>query len=285
MTGLDPNTELGGVTLIVGDLDLQAAYYRGAIGLCMIDRDAGVATLGAPGNDDALVTLRSRPDAPLRSPRTTGLFHLALRVPTRHDLGWAFSRVSEAGHQFTGAADHLVSEALYLSDPEGNGIEIYSDRPRDTWPRAGAQIEMATLPLDMTRILQGTDGLEAPAGMSAGTRVGHVHLQVADLDAAEAFYVGAIGFDVMARLQSSALFISAGGYHHHVGLNTWAGRGAPPSPAGARGLESFDIVFPDGPALARTISSIEEAGFPVATKDGAATVVDPSANRVRLRLP
>src|SRR5262249_17342915 len=154
------------------------------------------------------------------------------------ELARALERVARAGWAFTGASDHLVSEALYLRDPEGNGIEIYRDRPRDEWRRVDGDIEMATLPLDLAGLM--AEAPEDPeAGMPAGPRRGHVHLQVADLVAAEAFSHGVLGFDVTVRSSPGALFLSAGGYHHHVGLNTWAGEGIPAPPPGARGLRSF----------------------------------------------
>jgi catechol 2,3-dioxygenase len=154
---IDPATALANIELIVGDLDTQADFYRRAIGLTELRRGDGVAELGAPGGDGSLVTLIERPDAPARPRGTTGLFHLALLVPDRAELARSLNRVTAAGHRFTGASDHLVSEALYLNDPEGNGIEIYRDRPREEWPRVGDDLQMATLPLDLDRALAGVE--------------------------------------------------------------------------------------------------------------------------------
>ena len=210
------------------------------------------------------------------------MFHLALLVPSRAELARALHRVTAAGRRFTGASDHLVSEALYLDDPEGNGIEIYRDRPRDEWARENGELKMATLPLDVEGILAGVSAGDAGDGMAEGTRMGHVHLQVADIPAAEEFYVGALGFDPIVRRYPGALFISAGGYHHHIGLNTWAGEGAPAPPDGALGLRRFTIVLPDEAALDAVRGSVAAAGLALADEDRRAVAADPSGNTVVL---
>jgi catechol 2,3-dioxygenase len=279
---IDPAASVGTVALTVANLDAQAVFYREAIGLRELRRDGDTVELGATEGEDSLVTLIGRPDAPVRPAGTTGLFHLALLVPSRTDLARAFNRVTAAGHRFTGASDHLVSEALYLDDPEGNGIEIYRDRPREEWVRDGGDLRMATLPLDLEGVLNGVPAGDTGDGVVAGTRLGHVHLQVAEIEAAEAFYVAALGFEPTARSYPGALFVSAGGYHHHVGLNTWAGRGAPAPPAGALGLSWFTIALPDDAALEAVHTSVAAAGLPVLHEDGQEIVTDPSGNRVVL---
>lgn len=193
--------------------------------------------------------------------------------------------MTATGHRFTGASDHLVSEALYLDDPEGNGIEIYRDRPREEWSYVGGRLEMGTLPLDLEGVLTSAPAGETGDGMVAGTRIGHVHLQVAAIPAAEAFYVGALGFEPTVRGYPGALFVSAGGYHHHLGLNTWAGQGAPSPPEGALGLRSITIVLPTEEALAGVIESVAAAGLEVADEDGRAVVTDPFGNRAVLTTP
>src|SRR5262249_53780909 len=158
--------------------------------------------------------------------------------------------------------DHLVSEALYLDDPDGNGIEIYRDRPRAEWPRSGGRIRMATDPLDLDGIVAELDRDDRPwDGLAPATVIGHVHLHVADLRAAEAFYHGVLGFDIITNYGGSALFVSAGGYHHHLGLNTWAGVGAPPSPADAAGLRRFAVVLPDPGALEQVAARVRQASI------------------------
>jgi catechol 2,3-dioxygenase len=277
---LPADTRLGAIRLRAGDIGLLRDFYERVIGLRAIASEDGVTALGA--GDASLVELVSDPDAPPRPPRTTGLFHLALLVPARADLTRALRRVFENGWHLSGASDHLVSEALYLSDPEGNGIELYRDRPREEWPREGDEIAMATLPLDLEDLLaEPGAGDDAPA-MPAGTVLGHVHLQVKDLDSAAAFWVDALGLDVTASLYPGALFVSAGGYHHHVGLNTWAGVGAPRPPAGARGLDRFELVLPDAASAAAAgerLAAVAE----VRDEDRGLLVEDPSGNAVLVR--
>jgi catechol 2,3-dioxygenase len=260
---------------------VQTAFYRETIGLHEIRRTGDVVELGAGGDGAALVTLVHRPDAPRRPPRTTGLFHLALLVPSRADLARSYHRVRAAAWRFTGAADHLVSEALYLDDPEGNGVEIYRDRPRAEWETENGELRMGTLPLDLAGVLAGVESGDVGDGMASGTRIGHVHLQVATLPGAEAFYVGALGFEPVVRAYPGALFVAAGGYHHHLGLNTWAGVGAPAPPEGARGLRSFSVVLPDASALAAAQASLAAAGHEAV--EGSASYADPSGHRLALK--
>src|SRR6187551_1251488 len=260
-------TTMGAVRLATADLDRMRDFYRDAIGLTELGPDDGVTHLGA--GDQPIVELVSEPSAQPRPFGTSGLFHLAILVPTRADLARALQRVAEAGWRLSGASDHLVSEALYLSDPEGNGIELYRDRPREDWPVRDGVLQMDTLPLDLDGVLGELRREDAEAGMPSGTRIGHVHLNVGDLTAAEAFYSGGLGFDVMVRGYPGALFVSAGGYHHHLGLNTWAGEGAPPPPHGSRGLLRFEIVLPSAEALAAEENRLLEAGFePIREDDG-----------------
>ena len=272
-------TRLGAVRLAVADIDRATAFYRDAIGLEPIDTADGVQRLGIDGSP--LVELVAEPDAPAAPRGTAGLFHLALLVPGRRDLAEAVVRVVDTGARFTGASDHLVSEALYLNDPEGNGIEIYRDRPRADWPRAGDDIEMATLPLDLD-VIMATLGDEQPAPrMATGTTLGHVHLKMDDLATGRRFYAGVLGFDVTTQNYPGALFVSAGGYHHHIGMNTWQSNR--PAQAGALGLRHFEVVVPDGAELARVVARAEGAGLAVTADGDAARVDDPAGNAVLLR--
>lgn len=280
MGELPDETRLGAIRLRAGDVGLLRDFYQRVIGLRPLPAEDGIAALGA--GDRALVELHPDTDAPARPPGTTGLFHLAILVPTRVDLARALRRVWEAGWHLSGASDHLVSEALYLSDPEGNGIELYRDRPRDEWPRPGGQLEMATLPLDLESLLSETGDDDVAPVMPDGTILGHVHLQVAYLQEAERFWVDGLGLEVTVRLYPGALFVSAGGYHHHVGLNTWAGTGAPPPPPGARGLERFEVVLPDDASVAAVrerlalVADVRDLGDVVLAED-------PSGNGMLLR--
>jgi catechol 2,3-dioxygenase len=280
---LPPDTTLGAVRLNAGDQQRLADFYEQVIGLrATAVRDAVVALGTETGGP--IVELVAAPEAPPRPNGTTGLFHLAILVPGRADLAHALRRVSESGWRFTGASDHLVSEALYLRDPEGNGIEIYRDRPRAEWKRSNGQIEMDTLPLDLESVLQELGDADRTAdAMPAGTRLGHVHLNVSDLASAEGFYAGGLGLDVTVRGYPGALFMSAGGYHHHVGLNTWIGEGAPPPPAGARGLDRYEVVVPDDDALDGVERRLAATGVESARAEDGLLATDPSGNRLLVR--
>jgi catechol 2,3-dioxygenase len=279
-------THIGSVHLTVADLEAQRSFYERALGLRELERDGSTVRLG-PDGGPVILELTGDPDAPRRPHGTTGLYHLAVLVPGRADLGQALRRVIESGWRFTGASDHLVSEALYLNDPEGNGIEIYRDRPREEWARSDeGVIQMATLPLDLDGVLGEIEAAEpVPALMPAGTHIGHVHLQVANLHDAETFYSGALGFEVTVRTYPGALFVSAGGYHHHIGLNTWESAGGSPPPEGSTGLRSFELVLPTADDANLVADRAREAGARVETRDGTAIVLDPWQDAVLLTTP
>lgn len=277
---LPAGTAPGGVRLVVADLDRAAEFYERTLGLEPLERSPGMVRVGA--GDEALVELVHDPGAPARPHGTTGLFHLAILVPDRPALAASLRRVAGAGWRFTGASDHLVSEALYLRDPEANGIEIYRDRPPEDWPRANGTIQMDSLPLDLEDLLTEPEPPQAER-MAPQTRMGHVHLNVSSLAASEAFYADLLGFDVTVRGYPGALFVSAGGYHHHVGLNTWAGEGAPQPPPGARGLRWFELVLPSDGDLRETTARLEQGGFMPQPQDAGALVADPAGNGVLLR--
>jgi catechol 2,3-dioxygenase len=273
---------VGAVRLTVADLDRVQSFYEDAIGLRTVDRAGDVSRLGA--NAVPLVELVHGRDAPARPPGTTGLFHMAILVPGRVELARSVHRIAEAGWRLTGASDHLVSEALYLRDPEGNGIEIYRDRPREEWRYDDGQVRMATLPLDLHGVLGELSGAHAEAGpMPSATRMGHVHLNVADLGAAEAFYGGTLGLEVTVRGYPGALFLSRGGYHHHIGLNTWTGEGAPPPPPGSRGLRWFEFLLPSTEELEAIEQRLGVAGIDARRDDDGLDVADPSGNRLLLK--
>jgi catechol 2,3-dioxygenase len=276
---IPPGTSIGKVRLRVADSDALSEFYERVVGLRAVERDGDVVRLG-PDGGRPLVELVSAPAASPPPSFSTGLFHMAILVPDRAELARSLRRVIEQGWRLTGASDHLVSEALYLRDPEGNGIEIYRDRPRDTWGRSNGELRMATLPLDLDAVLA-EEGSGEANGMPADTTMGHVHLRVADIPAAEAFYNGELGLDVMVRSYPGALFVAAGGYHHHIGLNTWETQGAPPPPEGSLGLDRYELVLPDEAALDAAAGRVAETGDPVRTEDGV-LARDPSGNRVLL---
>jgi catechol 2,3-dioxygenase len=277
---IDPELAIGKVSLSIADMERSLAYYQRSIGLSLIAEGGGEATLGVAGLP--LLHLREVSGARLVR-RATGLYHFALRVPTRRDLAQVIQHFIDQRVPIDGASDHHVSEALYLSDPDGHGIEIYRDRPRAEWVDARGNFRMGTDPLDIAGIL-GELGGAAPAwgGLAAGTDMGHIHLQVSDIAAAEGFYMGVLGMGRMARM-SSASFISAGGYHHHLGMNTWAGVGVPAPPEGAARLLSYELVFSSPGALEAAVEQVRAAALPVEQEGAGWAVRDPAWNRVVLR--
>jgi catechol 2,3-dioxygenase len=238
---LPADAHIGQVSLTVRDRGRSLLFYQDVLGFTETHREGPRSVLAPPGGRP-LIELHEQKDAIPKPRRTAGLYHFAILVPSRAALGRTLRRLSDKRWPISGAADHLVSEALYLDDPDGLGIEIYRDRPRDTWRHSDTgELAMATDPLDLQAIYE-EPGADTPwAGLEADTVMGHVHLHVPHLDTAEAFYCGQIGFDPMVRGYPGALFVAAGGYHHHLGLNTWVGVGAPPPPENAVGLRGFTI--------------------------------------------
>jgi catechol 2,3-dioxygenase len=280
-TKIAPSTTVGAVHLTVADLDRALDYYAKAIGLRPRQRENGTAFLGSGGDD--LLVLHEEPGArPVRG--HTGLFHYALLLPERADLARWLVHAARERVALTGMSDHLVSEAIYLQDPDGHGIEIYRDRPRSEWKWDGERVRMATLPLDANALV---DSLEAPeaadfSGLPAGTRMGHVHLHVADVPETEAFYAGTLGFDVVARYGGEATFMSAGGYHHHIGGNVWAGRGATPPPPGSAALRHATILLPDAAERDRVVARLADSGQDPEETDDGTLVRDPAGNALLL---
>ncbi len=264
---------IGTVTLRVTDLPGLTAFYRDGIGLRVIAESADASDLGIDG--EVLVRLERGATRPTSA---AGLFHLAILLPSRADLADWLAHAATIRLPLEGASDHLVSEALYLSDPEGNGIEIYRDRPRADWPRRDGAIQMATERLDLQALLaEARPGRSA--GMPAGTRMGHVHLRVGDTAAAEAFYSGALGFELMVRYPGAS-FLASGGYHHHIAGNVWNSRGAGPRQPGEAGLAAFEVVARDAADLEAMRGRMMAAGGREA--GSGATVEDPWGNRLVL---
>jgi catechol 2,3-dioxygenase len=241
VTTIPAETHMGAVELSVGDLARSLRYYREAIGLQVLDERDGHVSLGAGGRE--LLRLVEEPGAqPVH--HNSGLFHFALLVPSRVDLARWLAHAGREGVQLTGASDHVVSEALYLRDPDHHGIEIYADRPRETWEGQVAA-KITSIPLDLGDIVAELDDPAEPfAGLADGTTMGHVHLRVRDVPETIAFYRDTLGFDLMAEIPRQAAFLSAGGYHHHLGANTWESAGQGQAPPGHATLRRFTVVLP-----------------------------------------
>ena len=290
---LPAELSMGAVTLDVADLDLMTAYYRDAVGLTVLADSTGSVTLGRPAHvansSSGTAVAPARPAVVLRhapamrhaGPREAGLFHTAILFETRAALAAAVYRTATAHpDRFTGSADHLVSEAFYFDDPEGNGVELYWDRPRDTWQWSGDRVAMATLALDPNAYLREHLTEHALAAPIAGS-VGHVHLSVGDVDTARDFYAGALGFDITAELGNQAVFMSAGGYHHHMAMNVWRSRGAGVRQA-TLGLGLVDIVLPTADAVDALTERMRDHRIEVANDGQTVTLGDPWGNTLRV---
>ena len=281
-TSIHPDTHIGLVTLRVADLERALNFYQGILGFQTVEQTPGGVLLGAQ-DGLPLLKLQELPGVSPQPYRSTGLYHVAILLPTRPDLGRALIRMVEAGLEI-GQGDHLVSEALYISDPDGNGLEIYRDRPRDTWNWSNSMVKMAADPVDIAGLVE--EGKREDVQwqvLPAGTRVGHIHLRVGDIPQAEHFYHDILGFDVTASMPG-ALFVSAGGYHHHIGMNTWQSHGAGAAPQNTAGLQSFIIALPNRDALAQVRARLVAHDVPIQQEDADTIfVADPWRNRVELR--
>ncbi|WP_324662954.1 VOC family protein [Haloarcula sediminis] len=271
--GLPAETGVGRVALTVDDASETVEFYESVLGLAVHDVDGGRAVLG--DGETPLLELHEDRDAPERPRSAAGLFHTAFRVPSRAALGDALARLDDQW-QLSGASDHLVSEALYCRDPEGNGVEIYRDRPRSAWEQTpDGEVRMATEPLDTGAVRREAAGDDA---VPVGTDVGHVHLEVTDLDAARAFYADALGMGVRATTRG-ALFLAAGGYHHHVGVNVWNGR---TEPASGRGLDRVALRLPTEATVDAARNRLDRAGYAVEANADGIGVTDPDGIDIRL---
>lgn len=273
-------THLGRVRLQVADLERSVAFYENVLGLRTLRRTGETVSLGPHGEDREIVHLRQlRSARPVPRRGLLGLYHFAILLPNRAALGRFLAHLAEISH-YAGMADHFVSEALYLTDPDGLGIEVYADRPRDAWRYDERQLFMTTDHLKVDDLIGAAKG-ERWTGMPPGTVLGHVHLYVADIGQAEAFYHDALGFDKVVWSYPGALFMSAGGYHHHLGTNTWA-RGAPPaSDADARLLE-WEIAVPTRADAKAAAEHVRGKGYPAKEENGEWILTDPWGTNLRL---
>jgi catechol 2,3-dioxygenase len=274
---------IGAVGLVARDLERLTEFYRGLLGLTIIERTGRVARLGVA--DVTLIEIEHRPEATPDDPRQAGLYHTAFLMPTRQDHARWIRYIAHHRVPITGASDHGVSEAFYLDDPEGNGIEVYNDRPRARWTWENGLVVMQTEQLDIEAILTEIGPATATyQSAPEGLRVGHVHLRVGSVEQAEKFYRGAIGLD-LTRRRGGATFMSSGGYHHHVGANVWHSEGAQKRDDARAGLAWFSVEPEDGAAYDALMSRLKTSGAPInATADGIESV-DPWGTRVRFVNP
>jgi catechol 2,3-dioxygenase len=274
-----PSTHMGAVELGVSDLARSLDYWQRVVGLRVLERENGTASLGA---DKELVRFVEEPDA-RPADGHTGLYHVALLVPDRPSLARWLAHAAREAVGLEGLSDHYVSEAIYLRDPDRHGIEIYADRPRELWEGQVMQ-RMTTEPIDVENLLAELDdpATEPFEGLPDGTRMGHVHLRVADVPETVEFYRDVLGMGLMAQLGPMAAFLSAGGYHHHIGGNTWESRGAAPAGPGFATLRHAAIVLPDADERDRVAARVADSGREPETREDGILVRDPAQNALLL---
>jgi catechol 2,3-dioxygenase len=282
-SAIDPTLRIAAVQLAVSDLERSVDFYTRVMGLELRESGLDTALLAVEGSEQPALALTRLADPQPVPPNSTGLFHVAWLHPTRAALATTVRRIAGAGWPIEGASDHGVSEALYLSDPDGLGIEIYADRPRAQWQRAadGRGVHMVTLALDIDDLLAQSQD-EPSAKIAAGSSIGHVHMKVTDVPRAETFYRDALGFEEQAQIPSAA-FVSAGGYHHHIGLNSWQSRGGAPAPATAPGLRRIDFELDGSDALEQLARRLAEVapGAVLEQSPDVLLVDDPDAQQLR----
>lgn len=275
-----PNTHVGQVRLKIEDLDRSLKFYQDIMGFAILDRTDTIANLTADGKTSILKLEQPEGIQPKQA-RTTGMYHFALLLPTRKDLANFVIHLSENNIQM-GAADHLVSEALYIKDLDGNEIEIYVDRDPEVWDWNGEEVAMTTDPLNFQELISHRVPDEKWVGLPTETVMGHIHLHVAELEKTEEFYVKGLGFDVVNRFGSQALFLSTAKYHHHIGLNTWNGVGAAKPAENTVGMESVEFIYNDKAAIEATVAKLEKIGATVVEEDGRTFTYDPSGIKIEL---
>jgi len=272
-----PSIYVGEVNIKVKNLDNAVIFYQNIMGFQVLEQTEGKAVLTTDGKTP-LLTLEQPADVIPKEGKMSGLYHFAILLPSRADLSVFLRHLLQTGYPL-GAADHYVSEALYLNDPDGNGIEVYRDRPSTEWTWKNNLVEMATEQLDAEGILAESDA--EWNGLPSGTVMGHIHLHVGDLQKAEEFYTKGLGFNVVSYYPQAA-FLSTGGYHHHIAINTWQGVGAPKPPKNSVGLNWYTLVFPNETERENVIKQLKQLGAPVKKETDFYVTSDPSGNQIRL---
>ncbi|WP_410511694.1 VOC family protein [Paenibacillus sp. BR2-3] len=278
---LHQDVEIGLVQLRVSNLERSLDFYQNVVGLSILRQAGREAEMTADGQNVLLILREIENAKVLRRNSAAGLYHFAILVPDRPSLGLVLRNLISSGIH-VGQGDHLVSEALYIQDPDNNGIELYRDRPKDTWKKdAEGNYIMTTDPVDVDGLLAASEDLPWK-GLPAGTVIGHVHFHVGDLGKAREFYMDVLGFELTAYYGDAAMFISAGGYHHHIGLNIWAGQGAPAAPADAAGIDYFTLLLPSEEERTAVVERVRQAGYTVDETDGVPAFKDPWNIGIRL---
>ncbi|MEK3735611.1 VOC family protein [Paenibacillus sp. FSL R5-0636] len=282
-TILQPDTQIGLVQIRVSNLERSLTFYQNVVGLSVLRQTGREVEMTADGQNVLLILREIENARVIRPNSVAGLYHFAILVPDRPSLGLVVRNLISSGIE-VGQGDHLVSEALYIQDPDNNGIEIYRDRPKNEWKYdAEGHVMMSTDPVDVDGLLAASEGLSWN-GLPAGTVIGHVHFHVGNLNKAKAFYVDLLGFELTANYGSAAMFISAGGYHHHIGLNVWAGQGAPAAPADTVGIDYFTLILANEEERNAVVERVRQAGYAVTEVNGNPTFQDPWNIGIRLVL-
>lgn len=275
-----PQVYVPTVDLKVANLARSISFYKEVIGLRILEESPTTASLTADGVKP-LVNLEQVENSAPRDDRNTGLYHLALLLPTRKDLGIVLKHFIETRNPLQGGSDHLVSEALYLADPDMNGIEIYADRPSEGWNWHNEQVVMDSRRLDVEGLLELAENEEF-TGLPTETIMGHIHLQVSDLESTERFYCEGLGFDVVTRYGNQALFVSTGQYHHHLGLNTWHSAGGSAPMENSVGLKHYTLLYPSEEEKANALNRLTSIGATIFEKNGSTFTKDPSGNTIQI---
>ncbi|MCF6138678.1 VOC family protein [Pseudalkalibacillus berkeleyi] len=267
------------IHLIVSNLKHSLSFYKNILGFKELEKNGNIVVLTADGKHP-LVTLEEVDTAQPKQRNRTGLFHFAILLPTRKDLGNFINHVKTVNHPIQGGSDHLFSEALYLADPDGHGIEVYRDLPSEQWTWQNGELPLASDPIDIEGVLEEADGQWD--GLPSETVLGHIHLHVHDLEAAKDFYVNGLGFDITIPIRQQALFVSTGGYHHHIGLNTWNGKGIAPPDESSMRMKSYSITYATEQERDHVISQLNELGYDVVISNDRVLTKDPSGNSIQL---
>jgi catechol 2,3-dioxygenase len=291
MPGIDSGARIGRARFRVSDIERSLEFYRDVLGFEVAGRAHGLAALKVPDDNGTagkeLIVLEERPGIHRRPrrPVTTGLYHVAILFPTRGTLGRVLRRLTETQYPIRGASDHAVSESVYLDDPDGNGLELYADRPRDQWPYRGNEVQMTIDPFDIDGVMREAGDVGSAWRIPVETKIGHVHFTVSSLESAERFYAGALGFDVTQRSLPGILAVSAGGYHHHVNLNVWAGENAPKDRDDVAGLIEWELVLDNPDARQEAERRLAANGYAIQRDEATMRAADDDGNIVAVRQP